>query len=102
MDKEKVIVELKENRKWQFINDVISEIEVIKEPNIVKKPVFVPNISSIEHVSPTNYVLHPKEPSCSTRMPHHQSITDVFYQRERLHQRKCVGIRFGRIYRTTE
>ena len=27
MDKEKVIVELKENRKWQFINDVISEIE---------------------------------------------------------------------------
>ncbi|PHY04171.1 MAG: MarR family transcriptional regulator [Thaumarchaeota archaeon] len=33
------------------------EIEVIKEPNIVKKPVFVPNISSIEHVSPTNYVL---------------------------------------------
>ena len=27
MDKEKVIVELKENRKWQFIEDVISEIE---------------------------------------------------------------------------
>ena len=27
MDKEKIIVELKENRKWQFINDVISEIE---------------------------------------------------------------------------
>ncbi|MDA0669702.1 MAG: winged helix DNA-binding protein, partial [Crenarchaeota archaeon] len=33
------------------------EIQVIKEPSIVKKPVFVPNISSIEHVSPTNYVL---------------------------------------------
>jgi uncharacterized protein YecA (UPF0149 family) len=27
MDKEKVIVELKENHKWQFINDVILEIE---------------------------------------------------------------------------
>ena len=27
MDKEKVIVELKDKRKWQFISDVISEIE---------------------------------------------------------------------------
>ena len=35
------------------------EVEVVKEPEIiVKKPVPMPNIPSIEHVSPTDYVLH--------------------------------------------
>ena len=34
------------------------EIVVVKEPDvIVEKPVSVPNITSIEHVSPTDYVL---------------------------------------------
>ncbi len=37
----------------------IKEVEVIKEPEIiVEKPVFVPKIPNIEHVSPTDYVLH--------------------------------------------
>ena len=40
-------------------NESTKEIEVIKEPEvIVEKPVSVPNIPSIEHVSPTDYVLH--------------------------------------------
>ena len=35
------------------------EVEVIKEPEIVvEKPVSVPKIPNIEHVSPTDYVLH--------------------------------------------
>ena len=35
-----------------------NEVVVIKEPEvIVEKPVFVPNIPNIEHVSPTDYVL---------------------------------------------
>ena len=35
------------------------EVEVIKEPEIaVEKPISVPKIPSIEHVSPTDYVLH--------------------------------------------
>jgi predicted HTH transcriptional regulator len=35
-----------------------NEVVVIKEPDsIVEKPVFVPNIPNIEHVSPTDYVL---------------------------------------------
>jgi len=37
----------------------IKEVEVIKEPEIiVEKPVSVPKIPNIEHVSPTDYVLH--------------------------------------------
>ena len=40
-------------------NESIKEVEVIKEPEvIVEKPISVPNIPSIEHVSPTDYVLH--------------------------------------------
>lgn len=40
-------------------NESTKEVEVIKEPEvIVEKPVSVPNIPSIEHVSPTDYVLH--------------------------------------------
>ena len=35
------------------------QIEVIKEPEVVlKKQVSTPNMTSIEHVSPTDYVLH--------------------------------------------
>ena len=35
------------------------EVEVIKEPEIaVEKPISVPKIPNIEHVSPTDYVLH--------------------------------------------
>ncbi|MBT6398082.1 MAG: winged helix DNA-binding protein, partial [Nitrosopumilus sp.] len=35
------------------------EVEVIKEPEIIiEKPISVPKIPSIEHVSPTDYVLH--------------------------------------------
>ena len=37
----------------------IKQVEVVKEPEIiVEKPVFVPKIPNIEHVSPTDYVLH--------------------------------------------
>ncbi|MDC0036381.1 MarR family transcriptional regulator [Nitrosopumilus sp.] len=37
----------------------IKNVEVIKEPEIiVEKPVSVPKIPNIEHVSPTDYVLH--------------------------------------------
>jgi len=37
----------------------IKEVEVIKEPEIaVEKPISVPKIPNIEHVSPTDYVLH--------------------------------------------
>ena len=40
-------------------NDSIKESEVVKEPEvIIKKPVSMPNIPNIEHVSPTDYVLH--------------------------------------------
>ena len=40
-------------------NDSTKEIEVVNEPEvIIKKPVSMPNIPSIEHVSPTDYVLH--------------------------------------------
>ena len=40
-------------------NESTKEVEVIKEPEvIVEKPISVPNIPSIEHVSPTDYVLH--------------------------------------------
>ena len=40
-------------------NNSTKESEVVKEPEvIIEKPVFVPNIPSIEHVSPTDYVLH--------------------------------------------
>ena len=35
------------------------EVEVIKQPEItIEKPISVPKISSTEHVSPTDYVLH--------------------------------------------
>ncbi|MDC0154230.1 MarR family transcriptional regulator [Nitrosopumilus sp.] len=45
--------ELVENQESQ------KEVEVIKEPEIiVEKPVSMPKIPNIEHVSPTDYVLH--------------------------------------------
>ena len=44
------LVETKESKK---------QIEVIKEPEVVlEKQVSTPNMTSIEHVSPTDYVLH--------------------------------------------
>ena len=50
----------------QFMQKLVEEnqepekqIEVVNEPEVVvKKPVSVPNIPNIEHVSPTDYVLH--------------------------------------------
>jgi predicted HTH transcriptional regulator len=40
-------------------DETTKEVEVIKQPEIiVEKPVSMPNIPSIEHVSPTDYVLH--------------------------------------------
>ena len=49
----------------QFMQELVEnhesqkEVEVIKEPEIiVEKPVSVPKIPNIEHVSPTDYVLH--------------------------------------------
>ena len=40
-------------------HELQKEVEVIKEPEIiVEKPVSVPKIPNIEHVSPTDYVLH--------------------------------------------
>ena len=40
-------------------NESTKKVEVIKEPEvIVEKSISVPNIPSIEHVSPTDYVLH--------------------------------------------
>ena len=40
-------------------NNSTKESEVVKEPEvIIEKPVSMPNIPSIEHVSPTDYVLH--------------------------------------------
>jgi len=40
-------------------NEPEKQVEIIKEPEIIlKKQISIPNIPNIEHVSPTDYVLH--------------------------------------------
>ena len=52
-------LELKQFMQGLVENQESKDVEVIKEPEIiVEKPVFVPKIPNIEHVSPTDYVLH--------------------------------------------
>ncbi|HJM01024.1 MAG TPA: winged helix DNA-binding protein [Nitrosopumilus sp.] len=52
-------LELKQFMQGLVENQESKDVEVIKEPEIIiKKPVSVPKIPNIEHVSPTDYVLH--------------------------------------------